>query len=85
MGVHVVQHPIVVDGNIITSQSPATAINVAFTLIEKLTSRANVERIKEGMGFAPSLSIHPECSPLLAHYRPSVPRGFPLSAKSGSS
>ncbi len=58
MGVHVVQHPIVVDGNIITSQSPATAINVAFTLIEKLTSRANVERIKEGMGFAP-LSIDP--------------------------
>ena len=42
---------IVVDGNIITSQSPATAINVAFTLIEKLTSRANVEKIKEGMGF----------------------------------
>ncbi|MGG8156109.1 OprD family outer membrane porin [Klebsiella aerogenes] len=36
---------------IITSQSPATAINVAFTLIEKLTSRANVEKIKEGMGF----------------------------------
>ncbi len=58
MGVHVVQHPIVVDGNIITSQSPATAINVAFTLIEKLKSRANVERIKEGMGFAP-LSIDP--------------------------
>ncbi|AKL11839.1 DJ-1/PfpI family protein [Phytobacter ursingii] len=51
MGVNVVQRPIVVDGNIITSQSPATAINVAFTLIEKLTSRANVERIKEGMGF----------------------------------
>ena len=51
MGVNVIQRPIVVDGNIITSQSPATAINVAFTLIEKLTSRANVEKIKEGMGF----------------------------------
>lgn len=58
MGVNVVQRPIVVDGNIITSQSPATAINVAFTLIEKLTSTANVERIKEGMGFE-SLSINP--------------------------
>lgn len=58
MGVNVVQRPIVVDGNIITSQSPATAINVAFTLIEKQTSRANVERIKEGMGFE-SLSIDP--------------------------
>lgn len=52
MGVNVVQRPIVVDGNIITSQSPATAMNVAFTLIEKLTSIANVERIKVGMGFA---------------------------------
>ncbi|HCR0139587.1 TPA: hypothetical protein OMR93_004466 [Klebsiella aerogenes] len=48
---NVIDRPIVVDGNIITSQSPATAINVAFTLIEKLTSRANVEKIKEGMGF----------------------------------
>lgn len=51
MGVNVVQRPIVVDGNIITSQSPATAMDVAFTLIEKLTSKANVERIKVGMGF----------------------------------
>lgn len=51
MGVNVVQRPIVVDRNIITSQSPATAMDVAFTLIEKLTSKANVERIKVGMGF----------------------------------
>ncbi|WP_045047026.1 DJ-1/PfpI family protein [Rouxiella chamberiensis] len=51
MGVNVVQRSIVVDGNIITSQSPATAMDVAFTLIEKLTSKANVERIKVGMGF----------------------------------
>ena len=52
MGVMVIQRPIVVDMNIITSQSPATAMNVAFNLIEKLTSRANVDKIKEGMGFA---------------------------------
>lgn len=51
MGVNVVQRPVVVDGNIITSQSPATAMDVAFTLVEKLTSKANVERIKVGMGF----------------------------------
>lgn len=51
MGVNVIQQPIVVDVNIITSQSPATAINVAFTLVERLTSKANVTRIKEGMGF----------------------------------
>ncbi|QZN95992.1 DJ-1/PfpI family protein [Symbiopectobacterium purcellii] len=51
MGVNVIQQPIVVDVNIITSQSPATAINVAFTLVERLTSKANVARIKEGMGF----------------------------------
>lgn len=53
MGASVVQRIIVVDGNIITSQIPATALNVALTLIEKLASRANVEKIKEGMGFNP--------------------------------
>lgn len=51
MGVNIIQQPIVVDVNIITSQSPATAINVAFTLVERLTSKANVARIKEGMRF----------------------------------
>ena len=50
-GVQVLNQPIVIDGNIITSRSPSTAINVAFLVVEMLTSKANLERIKEGMGF----------------------------------
>jgi 4-methyl-5(b-hydroxyethyl)-thiazole monophosphate biosynthesis len=48
----IVQHKaIVVDHNIITSTSPATALDVAFQLLEMLTSQANVLKVKEGMGF----------------------------------
>jgi 4-methyl-5(b-hydroxyethyl)-thiazole monophosphate biosynthesis len=50
-GVKVVDEPIVRDGNIITSTSPATAMEVAFALLETLTSKENVEKIKEMMGF----------------------------------
>ncbi|WP_368207726.1 DJ-1/PfpI family protein [Aeromonas sp. s12] len=50
-GVQVLNQPIVIDGNIITSRSPSTAINVAFLVVEMLTSKANLEKIKEGMGF----------------------------------
>ncbi|HIF9327855.1 TPA: DJ-1/PfpI family protein [Photobacterium damselae] len=51
MGVNVIQVPIVTDKNIITSRSPSTAMDVAFNVVEMLTSTANLERIKEGMGF----------------------------------
>ncbi len=50
-GVQVLNQPIVIDGNIITSRSPSTAMNVAFLVVEMLTSKANLEKIKEGMGF----------------------------------
>ncbi len=50
-GVQVLNQPIVIDGNIITSRSPSTAINVAFLVVDMLTSKANLEKIKEGMGF----------------------------------
>ena len=43
---------IVRDGNIITSTSPGTAIDVAFLLLEILTSRENADHIRELMGFA---------------------------------
>ena len=43
---------IVRDGNLITSASPGTAIDVAFLLLEILTSRENAENIRELMGFA---------------------------------
>ncbi len=52
LGANVIDAPIVTDDNKITSTSPATAIDVALTLVEKLTSRENSERIRQLMGFA---------------------------------
>ena len=49
--VKVVNEPIVIDGNIITSNCPQTAINVAFKLLEMLTSNEKMERVKTAMGF----------------------------------
>jgi len=51
MGASVIHAPIVRDCNIITSASPATAADVAFALLEDLTSRRNVALIKKRMGF----------------------------------
>lgn len=45
------QESIVVDGNITTSQSPSSAIDVAFTLLEKLTDPENARTVKKLMGF----------------------------------
>jgi len=42
---------VVVDGNIITSSSPATALDVAIKLLEMLTSQKNCEKVKKWMGF----------------------------------
>ena len=42
---------LVIDRNIITSTGPSTAIDVAFTLLEKLTDLDNVKKIKEYMRF----------------------------------
>ncbi|MGG2094983.1 DJ-1/PfpI family protein [Bacillus sp. S13(2024)] len=43
--------PIVQDDHIITSSNPSTGFDVAFLLLEKLTSEINVKRVKELMGF----------------------------------
>jgi len=51
MGAIVVDEPLVRDGGIITSASPATAIDVAFALLEDLTSRDNVMTVRRLMGF----------------------------------
>ena len=51
-GVNAVNEPVVESKNIITSWNPSTAMNVAFLLLEKLTSAANTEKIKYRMGFA---------------------------------
>lgn len=50
-GVNIVNEPIVVDGNIITSYCPETAPNVAFELLKMLTSEEEMAVIKKAMGF----------------------------------
>lgn len=49
--VTVVDEKVVRDGNIVTSTSPATAMEVAFQLLEMITSRDNADRIRHLMGF----------------------------------
>ena len=50
-GANVRNEPIVVDGNIITSWNPATAMGVAFELLARLTSRHQANEIRKLMGF----------------------------------
>ncbi|MBH5320429.1 DJ-1/PfpI family protein [Paenibacillus sp. GSMTC-2017] len=51
MGVNVIpDQPIVIDRNIITSFNPSTALDVAFLLLEKLTSTDNANHVKRLMG-----------------------------------
>ena len=49
--VDVVNEPIVVDKNIITSYCPETAPSVAFKLLEMLTSTEKMQQVKQAMGF----------------------------------
>ena len=51
-GVDVVNEPIVVDRNIMTSYCPQPAPGVAFQLLEMLTSREQMQVVKAAMGFA---------------------------------
>lgn len=50
-GVEVVNEPIVVSGNIVTSWNPSTALDVAYHLLEELTSKDNCAHVKRLMGF----------------------------------
>lgn len=50
-GATIVQTPIVVDENIITSYGPQTSYGVALLLLEKLTSHQEMVLVKEAMGF----------------------------------
>jgi protein deglycase len=52
MGALFTKEPIVVNENIITSSSPASAHEVAFILLEKLTDKDNAQKIKSLMGFS---------------------------------
>jgi len=49
--VNVINEPIVTDCNVITSWNPATAAEVAFLLLERLTSKNQANFIREIMGF----------------------------------
>lgn len=42
---------LVVDKNVVTSSSPATALDVAFWLLERLTDSENVQKVQGLMGF----------------------------------
>ena len=50
-GVNVINQPVVMDDGIITCWNPSTALDVAFLLLELLTSKDNVDYIKGIMGF----------------------------------
>ena len=50
-GAIVLDQAVVTDGNIITSTGPATGLDVAFKLLEILTSAENIKRIKYDMRF----------------------------------
>ncbi|MCU4157030.1 DJ-1/PfpI family protein [Carboxylicivirga sp. A043] len=51
LGVNVQDKHLVIDKNIITSTGPATGLDVAFTLLEMLTSTNNVDEVKKYMRF----------------------------------
>ena len=51
LGAIVKDLPLVTDRNIITSEGPATAIDVAFSLLEMLTDTGNVQKVKKYMRF----------------------------------
>lgn len=50
-GANVLDENIVIDGNIITSTGPSTGIDVAFSLLEMLTNKENVDIVKKYMRF----------------------------------
>lgn len=50
-GVNVLHQPIVVDDNIVTSWNPSTAIDIAFLLLEHLTTKNNADKVRHLMGF----------------------------------
>ena len=48
----IINQPVVVDNNVITSWNPATAIEVALLLLQELTTTENANHIRNIMGFA---------------------------------
>ena len=50
-GVNLLDNPIVIDHNLISSNGPSTAVDVAFVLLEALTSKENTLKVRNLMGF----------------------------------
>src|ERR1035437_2781365 len=50
-GVNVLDQPIVMDDDLITSWNPSTAVDVAFLLLEHLTTKDNAGKVRQLMGF----------------------------------
>ena len=50
-GVQIVNEPVVLTGNIITSYCPQTAAEVGFTLLELLASKKEADTVREAMGY----------------------------------
>lgn len=50
-GVNVLDQPIVLEDNLITSWNPSTAVNVALLLLESLTTKINADKVRQLMGF----------------------------------
>jgi 4-methyl-5(b-hydroxyethyl)-thiazole monophosphate biosynthesis len=53
-GVNVVNQPIVMDDNMITSWNPSTAVDVALLLLEHLTTKNNADKVRQLLGFQSS-------------------------------
>lgn len=51
-GANVINQPIIIDDNVITSYCPQTAPEVAFTLLAKLTSKEKMNIVKKAMGYS---------------------------------
>lgn len=51
LGVEVINEPIVIDKNVITSYCPETASGVAFELLKALTNEEQMKTVKDAMGF----------------------------------
>lgn len=50
-GVEVINEPVVIDANLISSYCPPTAPYVGFALLEMLTSKEETEVVKIAMGY----------------------------------
>lgn len=50
-GVNVIDQPVVMDDNMITSWNPSTATDVALLLLRLLTTKINADKVRQLMGF----------------------------------